>query len=117
MKVFKSLLISLFFLSSILGACELSFQPSAATVAKGGQVKVVLKRVQDHRRCELSKDDMKYDLKDLTILKKGAWKEVETGTFEQELTLRLDASQGTLRVSRECSRKGISEATITIKRK
>ena len=51
MKVFKSLLISLFFLSSILGACELSFQPSAATVAKGGQVKIVLKRVQDHRRC------------------------------------------------------------------
>ncbi|HNX97736.1 MAG TPA: hypothetical protein PKK12_08655 [Candidatus Aminicenantes bacterium] len=110
----KLLLLAFVALTLTVGACELTFSPLSLTLGQGKTGKVVLTMSHEHRRCVLANEVMNYDAKGVTILAKGAWQEDEYGDLRQEISLRLDAKQGTLRVSRQCSRKGTSEGLLKI---
>jgi len=110
----KLLLLAFVAFTVTVGACELTFSPQALTLGQGKTGKVVLTMSHEHRRCVLANEVMNYDAAGVTILAKGAWQEDQYGDLRQEITLRLDAKQGTLRVSRQCSRKGTSEGLLKI---
>lgn len=97
-------------------ACEITFEPSDVVVDKNGEatVKAVVK--WEHRRCVLDDDDVNIDYENIKELSNTGWKKVKRGLFENTLKIKLTGDEGEIRVWRECSKKGVSEGILKIKK-
>lgn len=97
-------------------ACHITFTPAnLQTVRVGGIVKVEAIVTLEHRRCVLEDDNVQVELSEnIKILSDAGWEKVSANeirnTFEIEV---LNPGEATLRVYRECSKKGISEGFLT----
>lgn len=97
-------------------ACEITFNPEEIKVDESGTTKVTVVVKWEHRTCELDDDDLTIDLEGIEKISDTGWTNISPGLFHNELTLKLTADTGSLRVWRECSKKGLSEGKITISR-
>jgi len=105
-------------------ACEITFEsPSMVADSLGAGVIVDTSGVAEvtaivkweHRRCVLDEDDINVDYKGVVEVSSTGWKKVKRGVYQNTLRVRLTGQEdGTIRVWRSCSRKGISEGTIRI---
>ena len=97
-------------------ACHITFTPANPQTAQvGGIVKVEAIVTLEHRRCVLEDDDVQVEFSEnINIISETGWEKVSTSeirnTFEIEV---LNPGEATLRVYRECSKKGISEGFLT----
>jgi len=107
-------LLTVVLLAGPLWSCFIEFEPDAVTVKQGEEFTITLVIEHEHRRCELTLDDTEYEVKGLEIVKKGEWKSEDRSLHRQMLTLKLVADKGTLRVVRECTRKGISQGILKV---
>lgn len=103
-----------FLLAGPLWSCFIEFEPETVTVKKGEEFTVTLILELEHRRCELTLEDTQYDVDGLEIVAMGEWESEDRFTHRRELTLKLIADKGVLRVTRECTRKGVSEGVLTV---
>jgi hypothetical protein len=109
-----TILTSLFLAWPVL-ACGVDFEPNPVKVGKDNtaMVKVIIK--WEHRRCELDDDDVLLDLKGVKVLGQTGWKRIRHGLYYNTMKVELThQTKGTLRVWRECSKKGISEGTVEV---
>lgn len=96
-------------------ACHITFNPVNPEVAQVGEVIQVEAIVTlEHRRCVLEDDDVQVELtENIKILSETGWEKVNAkeirNTFEIEV---LNLGEATLRVYRDCSKKGISEGFL-----
>lgn len=97
-------------------ACIISFAPPTVTAGSDGKAQVVVSVEWEHRNCELEDDEVNIDYEDVTELSSSGWEKVRRGLFENTLEVQLTGDVGRIRVWRECSKKGISEATATVTR-
>ena len=97
-------------------ACIITFEPSDVVVDENGEatVRVVLK--WEHRRCVLDDDDVNIDYENIKELSNTGWKKIKRGLFENILKIKLTGDEGMIRVWRDCSKKGISEGILKIKK-
>lgn len=95
-------------------ACHISFEPSDAKVDENGIAEVVAVLKWEHRRCVLEEDDIKVDYKGVEKISESGWKKEKKGLYKNTIKVKLTAEEGSIRVWRECSKKGISEATVKI---
>ncbi len=102
--------------TSVALACFITFEPENVRADSEGRASFKAVIRWEHRRCVLDDDDVNIDTKGLKILRQTGWEQVKRGTFENEFQVQLTAKEGSLRVWRECSKKGISEGTIRITR-
>ena len=102
--------------TSVALACFISFEPTSATADSSGRASFKAIIRWEHRRCVLDDDDINIDLHGLKILKQSGWDQTKRGYFVNDFQVQLTDKQGSLRVWRECSKKGISEATIRVTR-
>ncbi len=98
-------------------ACEITFNPAEVHVGPDGKgtVKILLK--WEHRKCVLDDDDVHVDGKSVKILKSTGFKKVRRGRFENVVNFELQGKEGSIRVWRDCSLKGLSEGIVKIKKK
>jgi hypothetical protein len=102
--------------TSIAMACFINFEPATVRADANGQASFAAIIRWEHRKCVLDDDDVNIDTKGLKILKQTGWNQVKRGYFKNDFVVQLTAKDGSLRVWRECSKKGISEATIKVTR-
>lgn len=115
MKKYKTMVFfALVVFAAPLAACHIEFEPAELSARKGETVVVTVVLELEHRRCELTLEDTQYEANGLEIVKMGEWESVDRFTYRQELTLKLTADKGVLRVMRECTRKGVSEGVLTV---
>jgi len=97
-------------------ACHITFNPVNPEAAQvGGIIQVEAIVTLEHRRCVLEDDDVQVELSEnIKILSETGWEKVNANeihnTFEIEV---LKPGEATLRVYRDCSKKGISEGFLT----
>ncbi|GAK59065.1 hypothetical protein U27_06041 [Candidatus Vecturithrix granuli] len=97
-------------------ACHITFTPTNPQTAQvGGIVKVEAIVTLEHRRCVLEDDDVQVEFSEnINIVSDTGWQKVSASeirnTFEIEV---LNPGEATLRVYRECSKKGVSEGFLT----
>lgn len=97
-------------------ACIISFKPTTVTSGADGKARVVVVIEWEHRNCELDDDEVNVDLVGLKKLASTGWVKVRSGLFENTIDLQLTGESGNVRVWRECSKKGLSEASVTVQR-
>ena len=102
--------------ASIALACFITFEPETVRADADGRARFTGVIRWEHRKCVLDDDDVNIDTKGLKVLKQSGWEQVKRDTFENEFEVQLTAKEGSLRIWRECSKKGISEATIRVTR-
>jgi hypothetical protein len=102
--------------TSIAMACFINFEPATVRADASGRASFAAIIKWEHRKCVIDDDDVNIDTKGLKILKQTGWNQFKRGHFKNEFVVQLTAKDGALRVWRECSKKGISEATIKITR-
>jgi hypothetical protein len=104
------------FVPSVASGCVMTFQPSTIRADRSGKATFKAFIKLDHRRCILALPPHCITLspKNLKIVKQSGWKKVRRGMFSSEFEIQLTANRGTLKVLRECQKKGISEGTIVI---
>ena len=98
-------------------ACVVTFDPPEVHVGPDGKgtVKILLK--WEHRKCVLDDDDVHVDGTSVKILKSTGFKKVRRGRFENVVNFELQGKEGSIRVWRDCSLKGLSEGIVKIKKK
>ncbi len=98
-------------------ACHITFDPEEVQVGADGKgtVKAIVK--WEHRKCVLDDDDVHVDANSVKIIKSTGFKKVRRGLFENVIEFQLEGEQGSIRVWRECSKKGLSEGIVKIKKK
>jgi hypothetical protein len=106
---------ALLFTSAAL-ACFITFEPEAVRADASGRASFDAVIRWEHRKCVLDDDDVNVDAKGLKVLKQSGWQEVKRGLFKNHFDIQLVDKAGSLRIWRECSKKGISEHTIKIAR-
>lgn len=106
---------ALLFTSAAL-ACFISASPETVRADANGRASFDAIIRWEHRKCVLDDDDVNIDTKGLKVLKQTGWQEEKRGQFKNHFDIQLTDKTGSLRVWRECSKKGISEHTITITR-
>ena len=104
------------FVSASALACEITFDPPEVKVDKDGKATVRAIVRWEHRRCVLEDDDINIDYNNVKLIKESGWRKIKRGLFENTLEIQLTGKEGSIRVWRECSKKGISEGIIKIKR-
>jgi hypothetical protein len=102
--------------TSVALACFISVSPDSVRADASGRASFDAIIQWEHRKCVLDDDDVNIDVKGLKILKQTGWQEEKRGHFKNHFDVQLLDKTGTLRVWRECSKKGISEHTITVTR-
>ena len=96
-------------------ACHITFNPvNPEAVQVGGIIQVEAIVTLEHRRCVLEDDDVQVELtENIKIVNETGWEKVNANeirnTFEIEV---LNPGEVTLRVYRDCSKKGISEGFL-----
>lgn len=118
MKTFLSLgLIGiLLLLASSSFACHISFEPQQLNAAQVGDTVTIEAIVTlDHRRCVLEDDDVNLEISDhLKILSDTGWERMNGNEIHNSFEVQiLKPGEATLRVYRECSKKGLSEGSFT----
>ncbi len=116
----KKILISLILFGLVILSglsCIIEFEPESLKLAKGETATVKLHLKYEHRKCEITLDDTEYETKGLKILEMGKWTKIKRGDFSREIKIMLIAEKGTLRIIRECTKKGISEGVLKVKKK
>ncbi len=98
-------------------ACHISFDPEEVQVGADGKGKVTAIVKWEHRKCVLDDDDVNVDTKSVKIIKSTGFKKVKRGLFKNEIEFQLEGKEGSIRVWRECSKKGLSEGIVKIKKK
>jgi hypothetical protein len=97
-------------------ACHINFNPAQLeNVNIGESVTVEAIVIKEHRKCELADDDVQVTLSaNARIISQTGWEKVGANelhnTFEIQI---LNEGETTLRVFRECSKKGLSEGILT----
>lgn len=107
---------SVLLFTSLALACFITFEPETVRADAGGHATFDALIRWEHRRCVLDDDDVNVDVQGLKVLKQSGWEQVKRGLFKNEFEVQLTAKEGSLRIWRECSKKGISENTIKITR-
>ena len=102
--------------SSIALACFITFEPESVHADSSGRAAFDAVIRWEHRRCVLDDDDVNLDAKGLKIVSQSGWEQVRRDTFKNHIVVQLVNKEGSLRIWRECSKKGISEHTIHISR-
>ncbi len=97
-------------------ACIISFEPEAVTAAADGKARVAVVIEWEHRNCELDDDEVNIDYEGVTELASSGWVKVGRGLFENTLEVQISGDSGSIRVWRDCSKKGVSEASATVSR-
>lgn len=97
-------------------ACKITFSADPVKVDAAGAGKVTVTVKWEHRKCVLEEDEITFDGKGVKVTPQGKWHKVRPGLFTRELSLKLNAKEGSVRVWRDCSKKGISEGTVKVKR-
>jgi hypothetical protein len=106
---------ALLFTSAAL-ACFISGSPDTVRADSSGRASFDAIIRWEHRKCVLDDDDVNVDAKGLKVVKQTGWQEDKRGTFKNHFDILLVDKTGSLRIWRECSKKGISEHTIKITR-
>ena len=97
-------------------ACKITFDTDPVKVDKDGKGKVTVKVKWEHRKCVLEEDEITFDGKGVKVSPQGKWKKVRPGLFTRVLSLKLSGNKGSVRVWRECRKKGVSEGTVHVRR-
>lgn len=118
MKIFAFLVTVLMsmVLYTTANACEITFEPKTVKVGADGKGTFTGIIKWEHRKCPLADDDVNIDEKGAKVLEQSGWKKVKRGLYKNEFKVQLTADKGTLRVWRECDKKGISEGTLEVKK-
>jgi hypothetical protein len=106
---------ALLFTSAAL-ACFISAEPTTVRADANGRASFDAIIRWEHRKCVLDDDDVNIDTKGLKVLKQTGWQETKRGYFKNHFDIQLVDKAGSLRIWRECSKKGISELSIKIAR-
>ena len=102
--------------TSIALACFISFEPEQVAANSDGFAEFDAVIRWEHRKCVLDDDDVNVDAVGVKVISQTGWEQVKRGHFSNHFKVQLTKSEGTLRIWRECSKKGISEHTIRITR-
>jgi hypothetical protein len=102
--------------SSIALACFISFEPESVRAGADGRAEFDAVIRWEHRKCVLDDDDVNLDAKGLKVVSQTGWEQVKRGYFTNHIVVQLTAKEGSLRVWRDCSKKGISEHSIRVVR-
>ncbi len=100
----------------IAHACEITFEPESVTVDGSGTFEVTVIIKWEHRKCELDEDDVNVDYTGIQEISNTGWNKVARGKYENEIKAKLTGAQGTIRVWRECNKKGLSEGILKVTR-
>ena len=106
------LVLALVLISSVIMACNIDFeiQGTAKTKYKiGDEVVVKVKIHLTHRVCPIAMKDTKLDAKGLEILGATDWKEVEPGSWERKVKMKVTGSKNgklQLTATRTCDKEG-----------
>ena len=97
-------------------ACKISYDPGKVEGIVGEKKTVEIELKWEHRRCVLDEYDISMEFKGVTLIEQQGWEKVRSMLYKNVVTVRLDEpGKGTIRVYRECSKKGLSEGILTIK--
>jgi hypothetical protein len=98
--------------------CVVTFEPREVLAGADGQATFIARIQLDHTRCILDLPPRCIELRPsgLGILSETGWKKVRRSLFENRYHVALAGERGSLRIWRECSKKGISEGEITVRR-
>ncbi len=102
--------------SSVALACFITFDPETVQANSAGRAEFDAVIRWEHRKCVLDDDDVNLDATGLKVLSQTGWEQVKRGLFKNHIAVELTSNEGTLRVWRDCSKKGISEQTIRVTR-
>lgn len=118
----KRLLVFALFLMAATGlaetatACKINYDPKKVEGLVGEKKTIEVKLKWEHRRCVLDEYDIDMEFKGVSLIKQEGWSKIRSGLYKNVLTVRLDQpGEGTVRVYRECSKKGLSEGILKIK--
>jgi hypothetical protein len=100
--------------SSLALACLIDFEPATVRVDGDGRASFDALIHWEHRRCVLDDDDVNIDAKGVKVLRQSGWQKVKRGLYKNRLDIQLTAQEGSLRIWRECSKKGISDKAIRV---
>lgn len=90
-------------------------EPVPVTAAADGTAKITARVEWEHRNCELDEDDVNIDLTGLVLVSSTGWDRESAGVYLNQLVVRLTGSApGSIRVWRECTKKGVSEGRFTV---
>lgn len=99
--------------------CVMRFEPRVVRADASGRATFTALIHLDHRRCVISlpPDCVHLVPRGLKILKQGGWSRVKRALYSNTYHVQLidAASEGSLKVWRDCSKKGISEGTISVR--
>ncbi|MBN2797642.1 MAG: hypothetical protein JXX28_00695 [Deltaproteobacteria bacterium] len=97
-------------------ACVIStVEPVQVVAGPDGQAQITAKVEWEHRNCELDDDDVNIDYTGLKQISATGWEEESRGIFINHLVVELTgATDGTIHVWRECTKKGVSEERFTV---
>jgi hypothetical protein len=95
------------------------FEPRVVRADAAGRATFTASIHLDHRRCVISLPPACVHLapRGLRILGQGGWRRVKRTLYSNTYHVQLTdaASEGSLKVWRDCSKKGISAGTITVR--
>ena len=97
-------------------ACHITFEPESVKAGPDEKAEFTAVVKWEHRKCVLDEDDINVDANGVEILEQGKWKKIKRGLYKAHFVVRLKGDKGSVRVWRECSKKGVSEGTIEITR-
>ena len=104
-------------------ACIITFEPvsgeadtSGIAADTSGVVELTAIVKWEHRRCVLDEDDFNVDYKGMVELSNTGWTRVKRGLYANIFKVKLTEQDGTMRVWRDCSKKGVSEGMVRLYR-
>lgn len=114
-KLFIPTVLLALLLPVIGSACEIKVTTENKNIKVGDIITINVEVQNQHRRCELADDDYNFDLsKNATLVDQGKWTKVSRGLFKNRFTVKVNAAgEFNFRIYRECSRKGISEDSLS----
>ncbi len=97
-------------------ACDIGIQPSKASGQVGETLDFTISVHLDHRNCTVPIGDTQIRLTGMELVTESGWKQVDSMTYENDLTVRLKAEgTGSVEVVRVCPKGGGQAlATVTI---
>lgn len=122
MKSLRTILVALVLSAGLLLpagsalACEITFEPVQVHPDDSGAFMVIAVVEWEHRNCELDDDDVNIDYGGIEEVSNTGWVKVGRGRYENEIEARLLTDNGTIRVWRDCNKKGLSEGVLAVSR-
>lgn len=107
-------------LPNVSSACQVNFSPERfETLSVNDIISVEVMLTKEHRQCPLSDDDVTVELSPKAkIVEQTGWKARGSKKVVNTFTIKiLEAGSSTFRITRDCQKKGISEATLTLEAK